>query len=39
MLIPQEQLACYIIYRSRKESNVLEVWNWYIEEYTSRTVK
>jgi hypothetical protein len=31
MLVPQEQLACYILYRSRKESNVIEVWNWYIE--------
>lgn len=31
MLLAPEQLACYILYKSRKDSNVVEVWNWYIE--------
>jgi hypothetical protein len=38
MLLHPEQLACYILYKSRKDSNVVEVWNWYIEEYTGVSV-
>lgn len=30
----QEALAIYILYRSRRDLKVSEVWNWHIEYYT-----
>lgn len=30
MLLHPEQLACFILYRSREDEDVVEIWNWHI---------
>lgn len=34
MQYDQESLAAYILYKTRKDLKVSEVWNWHIEYYT-----
>lgn len=39
MGLNQENLAVFIIYKTRFDSNFIEVWIWAIEEYTQIKVQ